>query len=139
MHRDLVQKLSCPARDCGGETLLLEIDQVETLSYTTGEMEEVREGALHCPACNRSYPIHEYVPSFAALFPSDLVEEADFWSKWYGLLWQRGYMGFFDLRAPVAPCLLQGIDLPAPGSAGVREMGGMHVELADHPDVRAAD
>src|SRR5689334_7626786 len=116
MHLDLVQKLRCPARDCGGETLIPEIAQVETLSYSTGALEEIREGSLRCPACGRVYPIHEFVPSFAELFPESLAEEADFWSKWYGLLWSRGYMGFFDLRASVAPCLLQGIDLPAPGS-----------------------
>src|SRR6478672_3689490 len=103
MKAELATKLCCPARECGAGSLRLDAQQVETLAYETGPVEEVREGALVCPACGRSYPIHEYVLSFEDLFPAVLREESEFWGRWYGFMWDQGYLGFFDLKQPFAP------------------------------------
>ncbi len=138
MKADLVEHLRCPARDCTAGPLTLSVTQVETLTYQDGPTEEVREGQLTCAACHRVYPITEFVPSFAQLFPSELREEADFWGRWYSFFWDHGYLGLFDLRAPMAPLITEGIEALDPTPWELKEQGGTHVLLADHPLMQAA-
>lgn len=138
MKEAFVAKLRCPARDCQGDQLVLTADQIATIAYTDGPAEEVREGALNCPTCGRSYPIHEYVPSFESLFPAELREEAGFWGQWYGFLWDKGYLGLFDLRAPMAPFVTEGITALDPVPWEQKEAGGTHVLLANHPLIHDA-
>ena len=139
MHKDLVQILNCPARDCAASGLALEETAVETIAYRTGTVSEVREGALVCAACGRRYPIEDFVPTFEQLFPADLQEEARYWGDWYGFFWDRGYRGFFDLRAPVAHFIARGIEVPDPGSLSGRDLPGTHKTLAEHPLVQGAE
>ncbi|MEO8286804.1 MAG: class I SAM-dependent methyltransferase [Chloroflexota bacterium] len=133
MKADFVTILECPARDCNGTELVLNASQVDTILYKDGPTEEVREGSLDCAACGRSYPISEYVPSFEQLFPPDLQSEAEYWGKWYGFMWQRGYLGFFDLRAPMAPLITEGIEVLDPATLERKDLGGSHSMIADHP------
>ena len=138
MKAEFLAKLCCPTRLCRPGPLLLEAQTVETLAYATGPAEEVREGTVRCPACERSYPIQDYVLSFEQLFPDVLREEATFWSQWYGFMWDRGYAGWFDLKEPFAPYIATGIEVPDPGSLLGVERGGTHSLLADHPLIRDA-
>jgi SAM-dependent methyltransferase len=139
VNSQFAEKLRCPARACGGARLTLEATTIETIAYPSGPLDEVREGQLHCPACDRRYPIHEFVPSFEALFPAELQEEADFWGRWYGFLWDKGYLGLFDLRAPMAPFVTEGVITLDPTPWEQKEQGGTHVLLATHPLIREAD
>lgn len=116
MNPKLADILRCPAPDCCGDELKLQIHHIEIIPYRACYIEEVREGTLHCPKCARSYPIEEYVPSFEGLFPEDLREEADYWSRWYGFWWERSQLGFFDLNAPRAPLITHGIEVLDPSS-----------------------
>jgi SAM-dependent methyltransferase len=138
MKKDLISSLRCPARDCGSGKLRVEARLVEPIAYRQGTIEEVREGEIVCATCGRRYPIEDYVPSFEQLFPPELLEEACYWSDWYGFFWDRGYRGFFDLRAPSTPFIARGIDVPGPNSLSGEDLPGTHTELADHPLVREA-
>lgn len=133
MKADFVSFLRCPARDCNSEDLELHAEGVERIEYTGGAIEEVREGALECASCGRRYPIEEYVPSFEQLYPEGLKREADYWGKWYGFMWERGYTGFFDIRNPVAPLITEGIEVLNPGTVEGKDIGGTHSIIADHP------
>lgn len=139
MHTDLATQLNCPSRDCGSRSLRLEAARTELIPYRTGPVEEVREGALVCDGCGRRYPIEGYVPSFEQLFPEELREEARYWSDWYGFFWDRGYRGFFDLRAPMAPAIARGIEVLDPRSLGGQDLPGPHSMLAEHDLVRGAE
>lgn len=138
MNADLVNKLCCPAPGCQAEELLLRAHCTETIQYSTGPVEEVKSGELICGTCGLSYPIIEYVPQFDALFPPALKEEAEYWDQWYGFTWERGYLGFFDLRAPRAPLISEGIEALDPSSLLGLDLGGSHTQLAEHPLVRSA-
>lgn len=137
MRPKLAEQLLCPAAGCGGN-ITLQADALVTLHYKAGPVEEVREGALFCAECGRAYPISEYVPSFEQLFPTDLQKEALYWSKWYGLMWERGSLGLFDLRAPRAPLIAEGIEELDPSSLGRTDPPGTHSLLADHPLIKKA-
>src|SRR4051812_15458192 len=139
MHRDLLQLLNCPARDCGAADLSLEARAVEEIAYRTGPVEEVREGTITCAACGRTYPIEGFVPSFEQLFPEELQDEAQYWGDWYGFFWQRGYRGFYDLREPIAHFIGRGIEVPDPGTLSGKELPGTHETLASHPLVTQAE
>src|SRR5437667_7134295 len=138
MRPDFKNLLNCPARDCGSRQLTLEAGSVEEICYRTGPVEEVREGAVVCSSCKRSYPIEDYVLSFEQLFPEELQEEARYWSDWYGFFWDRGYKGFGDLRAPVAPFIARGIEIPDPHTQSGEDLPGTHILLANHPLLRGA-
>lgn len=138
MNADLINKLCCPAPGCHAEELLLRAHCIETIRYGTGQVEEIKEGELLCGACGRAYPIIEYVPQFDALFPPTLKEEAEYWDQWYGFTWERGYLGFFDLRAPRAPLISEGIEALDPSSLLGLDLGGSHTQLAEHPLVKSA-
>ncbi|HEX9988558.1 MAG TPA: methyltransferase domain-containing protein [Chloroflexia bacterium] len=138
MNADLVNKLCCPAPGCQAEELLLRAHCTETIQYSIGPIEEVKSGEIICGACGREYPIIEYVPQFDALFPPALKEEAEYWDRWYGFTWERGYLGFFDLRAPRAPLISEGIEALDPSSLMGLDLGGSHTELAEHPLVKGA-
>lgn len=138
MQPDLLNIINCPARDCGSPDLRVEVSCLETLEYRVGPVEEIREGAIHCDACGRAYPIEEYVPSFSSLFPGDLREEADYWGRWYGFFWDRGYRGFFDLRSPSTPYITHGVDVPDPRSLTGKDRHGTHAVLANDPAVSSA-
>jgi uncharacterized protein len=58
MRHDLMDILACPL--CKGAL---------TLSATREEGDEVLQGALHCAACNETYPIVDGIPN---LLPPDL-------------------------------------------------------------------
>src|SRR5690242_10733572 len=139
MNRDLLNILNCPARDCAAGRLELEATRVDLLAYRTGRVEEVREGAILCRSCGRSYPILDYVPSFEQLFPEDLRDEARYWSDWYGFFWDKGYTGFFDLRSPAAHLIASGIQVPDPRSLTGHDLDGSHATLAAHPLVSGAE
>ncbi len=133
MKADFVSLLRCPARDCNAQELRLHAGNIERIEYRVGPIDEVREGTIECPACGRRYPIQEYVPSFEQLYPEGLKREAEYWGKWYGFMWERGYTGFFDLRTPVAPLITEGIEVLNPGTVDGIDIGGMHSLIADHP------
>jgi SAM-dependent methyltransferase/uncharacterized protein YbaR (Trm112 family) len=133
MKADFVSLLRCPARDCNAQELRLQADSIERIEYKGGAIDEVREGPIECPACGRHYPIQEYVPSFEQLYPEGLKREAEYWGKWYGFMWERGYTGFFDLRNPVAPLITEGIEVLNPGTVDGKDIGGTHSIIADHP------
>ncbi len=146
MRAEFAEKLSCPAPDCSGlnwakpkNSLTLLTERVRPINYKSGQIEEVEEGSLTCLQCGRSYPISEFVPSFEQLFPEELQEEAEFWSRWYGFMWDKGYMGFFDLKVPMAPLITEGIEVLDPSSLQRIDRGGTHSILADHPLVREAE
>lgn len=138
MKPELVPLLNCPARDCGAPDLELNDPVLEMINYRGGEVEEVREGAVRCPTCGRSYPVEDYVLSFEQLFPADLLEEARYWSDWYGFFWDRGYTGFFDLRSPLAPFISRGIEVQDPVSLSGADLPGTHVGLASDPRISSA-
>ncbi len=138
MKSDLVDKLCCPARDCNSAVLLLDARVTETLNYSGEPVEEVREGSLTCPSCHRVYPVEGFVPSFEQLFSPALQEEANFWSKWYSFMWERGYFGLFDLRASMAPLVTEGVDSLDPSTTHNADLGGSHTMLADHPLMKEA-
>lgn len=138
MRVDFVEKLHCPAPDCDSATLVLRARRSDMLEYSVGPVEEVREGDLHCERCMRLYPINDYVPAFDQLFPEQLQKEADYWAKWYGFMWERGYTQFFDLRSPVAPLIFEGIPICDPSSLAGHDLPGVHTALADHPLLQSA-
>jgi SAM-dependent methyltransferase len=139
MKPEFAQFLQCPARDCGGGSLTLHAERTETLRYKDGPAEEVREGNLECPECGRRYPIGEYVPSFEQLYPDELQREADYWGKWYGFMWRQGYLGYFDLRSPMAPLILEGIEVLDPATLDHKDLGGTHSIIAEHPAIKGAE
>jgi ubiquinone/menaquinone biosynthesis C-methylase UbiE/uncharacterized protein YbaR (Trm112 family) len=139
MKADFAATLCCPALDCNGSDLAVHVRQTQTITYNSGSVEEVREGELVCPSCGRTYPISDYVPSFEQLFPADLQEEADYWSKWYGFMWEHGYLGYFDLRIPRAPLITEGITVLDPSSLDHTDATGSHTLLADHPLIKGAE
>src|SRR3954462_15339116 len=110
MKTDFVTFLRCPALECPGDGLQLRAEQVDTIQYKNGPAEEVRVGSLLCGRCGRSYPIEGYVPSFEQLYPNELRREAEYWSNWYGFMWQNGRLGYFDLSEPRAPLITEGIE-----------------------------
>lgn len=130
--------LQCPARDCQGADLKLHAEERVTIQYKDGPAEEVREGRLECPSCGRHYPISEYVPSFEQLYPEELQREAEYWGKWYGFMWKRGYLGYFDLRAPMAPLITEGIEVLDPATLDHKDLGGTHSIIAAHPALKDA-
>jgi len=133
MKADFVSLLRCPSRDCNGHELRLQVGSIERIEYKSGAIDEVREGTIECPACGRHYPIQEYVPSFEQLYPEGLKREAEYWGKWYGFMWERGYTGFFDIRNPVAPLITEGIEVLNPSTVEGKDIGGTHAIIADHP------
>ena len=139
MHRDLLKLLRCPARDCEAAGLSLKEEIVDEIAYRTGTMEEIREGSIACRQCGRVYPINDYVPSFEQLFPTELQEEARYWDDWYGFFWDRGYKGFFDVRAPAAHLIARGIEVADPNSLSGNDLAGTHQTLDEHPLVSAAE
>ena len=139
MKPDFVSFLQCPARDCHGSDLVLHADETATINYKDGPAEEVREGSLECPSCGRRYPISEYVPSFEQLYPEGLQKEGEYWGKFYGFMWKRGYLGFFDLRASLAPLITEGIEVLDPSTLTGRDPGGSHSLIADHPGFAEAE
>jgi SAM-dependent methyltransferase len=139
MKPDFVQRLRCPARDCNHERLTLQAAEVATLRYGSETVQEVKSGSLDCPACSRRYPIESFVPSFESLFPEELLSEADYWGKWYGFMWERGYLGFFDLRAPMAPLITEGIEALDPSSLDRKDLGGSHSLINAHPAIKDAE
>jgi len=139
MKPEFAQFLQCPARDCTGGDLTLHADRSETIQYKDGPAEEVREGSLQCAACGRRYPVSEYVPSFEQLYPAELQSEAEYWGKWYGFMWQRGYLGYLDLRSPMAPLITEGIEVLDPSSLDHKDLGGTHSIIAEHPAIKGAE
>jgi 2-polyprenyl-3-methyl-5-hydroxy-6-metoxy-1,4-benzoquinol methylase len=139
MKADLVAKLRCPARECGSPRLSLQATSTQTLHYRAGPIDEVREGSIICEECGRSYPISEYVVSFEQIFPAELLKEADYWAKWYGFMWDKGYYGYFDLRAPMAPLITEGIDVLDPARLERKDIAGEHSILAEHSLIKRAD
>ncbi len=139
MKAEFARELCCPAPECKGAELVLDAHQIDIIRYKVGPVEEVRTGTLTCCVCGRAYPIEEYVPSFEQLFPPDLREEAEYWSKWYGFMWDRGHFGYFDLRLPRAPLIAEGIEVLDPSSLDQKDPDGSHSVLADHPLVRDAE
>ena len=139
MKPDFVSFLQCPARDCQATNLTLDAKHTDTIHYKDGPAEEVREGSLNCPTCRRSYPISDYVPSFEQLYPEELQQEAEYWGKWYGFMWQRGYLAYFDLRAPMAPLITEGIEVLDPSTLDHQDLGGSHSLIADHPSITNAE
>jgi 2-polyprenyl-3-methyl-5-hydroxy-6-metoxy-1,4-benzoquinol methylase len=137
MKADLNARLRCPASECQGR-LDVVARAVKTLHYRSGPVEEVEEGELRCSECRRAYPIAGYVPSFERLFPAELREEADYWSKWYGFMWERGYLGFFDLRVPMAPFITEGVEALDPSTLDHNDLRGSHFALIEHPLIREA-
>jgi SAM-dependent methyltransferase/uncharacterized protein YbaR (Trm112 family) len=133
MKADFVSLLRCPARDCNAQELRLHAGSIERIEYKGGAIDEVREGTIECPACGRHYPIQEFVLSFEQLYPEGLKREAEYWGKWYGFMWERGYTGFFDIRNPVAPLITEGIEVLNPGTVDGIDIGGTHSLIADHP------
>jgi SAM-dependent methyltransferase len=112
----------------------LDAQEVRAVEYRRGPVEEVRTGTLSCPRCGRAYPIEGYVLSFEQLYPPDLKAEGDYWGEFYGFMKERGYLGFFDLREPVAPLVTEGLDVLDPGTVGrAREKAGVQAIIADHP------
>jgi uncharacterized protein YbaR (Trm112 family) len=63
MRHDLMEILACPV--CKGEL---------TLTVEQEDDEEIIEGALHCAACDETYPISEGIPN---LLPPDLRREME--------------------------------------------------------------
>src|SRR5688572_27429262 len=124
MRPELASILTCPARDCGATELTLAAHDIDAVDYRRGPVEEVRTGSLSCPRCNRTYPIEGYVLSFEQLYPPELKAEGNYWGKWYGFMKERGYLGFFDLREPIAPLVAEGVDVLDPGTIRGREHGG---------------
>ena len=139
MRAEFVRELQCPARDCLSGELRLEAIASQTLHYKDGPVDEVREGRVVCGACGRAYPIEEYVLSFEQLFPETLREEARYWGKWYGFMWSQGHLGFFDLRAPMAPQIINGVEALDPSTLERKDLGGSHSMLAGHPLIRGAE
>jgi len=139
MRAEFVRELRCPARDCLSGELRLEAIASQTLHYRTGPVDEVREGTVICGACGRAYPIEEYVLSFEQLFPEALREEARYWGKWYGFMWSQGHLGFFDLRAPMAPQIINGVEALDPSTLERKDLGDSHSMLANHPLIRGAE
>ncbi|HKP54387.1 MAG TPA: methyltransferase domain-containing protein [Chloroflexia bacterium] len=138
MKLNLLDKLLCPAPDCEGASLTLHAHHIDMLNYRTASIEEVREGELDCATCKRSYPIRDYVPSFESLFPEPLREEAEYWSKWYGYWWEREQLGFFDLKAPRALLITEGIEVLDPSSLRHDDKVVTHPLLTENPLVREA-
>ena len=118
--------------------MTLHAHRTEILSYRTTAIEEVRDGELVCTTCNRSYSIRDYVPSFESVFPEPLREEADYWSKWYGYWWEREQLGFFDLEAPRAPLITEGIEALDPASLHAEGKRVTHPLLTENPLVKEA-
>ena len=139
MKPEFASFLQCPARDCQAADLTLHADSTDTIRYKDGPAEEVREGSLECPSCGRRYPISEYVPSFDQLYPEELQQEAEYWGKWYGFMWKRGYLAYFDLRAPMAPLITEGIEVLDPATLDRKDLGGSHSLIADHPGLHDAE
>jgi SAM-dependent methyltransferase len=139
MKPDFAARLRCPARNCNASGLKLHTTRTAVLQDRTETIEEVREGSLECPECGRSYPVEEYVPSFEQLFPPDLQEEARYWGNWYGFMWERGYLGLFDLRSPRAPLITEGITTLDPSSLYRDEHGGSHAAIANDPAIAGAE
>ena len=54
-------------------------------------------------------------------------------------MWDRGYLGFFDLKQPFAPLITEGIEVLDPSSVQGVERGGTHSILDDHPLIRDAE
>jgi len=123
----------CPA--CGAGDWTLSATERETIPYTDGPREEVREGAITC-ACGQEYPIRRGVLSFAGRFPPDLQREAAYWDQFY--LWnlQHGAVGFHDLRRGFAPFLAQGVTEAFPDADTV-DRYDVHYQVAEHPLLRA--
>ena len=138
MKPQLLEILQCPAVDCLAPDLTLESRALETIQYKHGAVEEVKEGSIRCGACGREYPIAEYVPVFDQLFPAPLKSEADFWSDWYGFMWDKRHFGYFDIREDVAPFLTSGVGVLDPGRQEHRDVPGIHSMLEEHPLIQPA-
>ena len=117
----------------------MQAGSIERIEYKGGAIDEVREGTIECPACGRRYPIQEYVPSFEQLYPEGLRREAEYWGRWYGFMWERGYTGFFDIRNPVASLITEGIEVLNPATVDCIDIGGTHSIIADHPQLVDAE
>ena len=71
MKRRLMEILACP------------IDKHHPLElYVFEEGEEISEGLLVCPACNRFYPISEEIPRMLPDELRDREEDIPFLKKW---------------------------------------------------------
>ncbi|MGA7732328.1 MAG: methyltransferase domain-containing protein [Chloroflexia bacterium] len=138
MKPQLLDILLCPARDCLAPDLTLEAQELDTIQYKEGAVEEVKEGTILCRACGRKYPVTEYVPIFEQLFPDDLKSEADFWGGWYGFMWDKGHLGYFDMREPAAPFLTSGVGISDPARALRNDLPGVQLFLEEHPLIHPA-
>jgi SAM-dependent methyltransferase len=79
------------------------------------------------------------VPSFEQVFPASLQQEAEYWSRWYRFVWDQGYLGFFDLRVPRAPLIMEGVEVLDPSSLHHTDSAGTHAWIDDHPLIRGAE
>ncbi len=138
MKAQMLDILLCPASDCMSADLILEAHEVETIQYNDGPVEEVKEGTILCASCGRKYPVAEYVPDFSQLFPGALKSEADFWNGWYGFMWDKKHLGFFDHRETVAPFLTSGVGVLDPARLQHQDMPGIHTMIEAHPLMRSA-
>lgn len=131
MDRLLLDKILCPA--CGG-TLHLADAAIATVEYAEGAREEVESGAAVC-ACGRTYPVEDFVLSFASLYPPDLLREAAYWDRYYLWLLEQGSYGFHDLRLGQAPYITMGVPEPFP-AADTIDRYDVHHQVAEHPLLR---
>ena len=135
MERSLLERVRCPA--CGTRRWQLRPDEVATVNYALGSVEEVVSGEVAC-ACGQVYPVRDQILSFARVFPEELQREAAFWDRFYVWNIEHGAEGFHDLKRGFAPFVAQGVVEPFP-FAGTVERYEAHNLVSHHPIFRAGN
>jgi 2-polyprenyl-3-methyl-5-hydroxy-6-metoxy-1,4-benzoquinol methylase/uncharacterized protein YbaR (Trm112 family) len=133
MQYELLDRLRCPV--CKSGTFQAEATHETEVRYATARIREIVEGRVVCAGCTATFPVEQYVLSFAELLEPAVRADGAYWGSYYRRLYDHGVTGFLDTHAPPAPFLASGIlkTLPFDGT----EWQGPHTELAAHPWVKS--
>jgi 2-polyprenyl-3-methyl-5-hydroxy-6-metoxy-1,4-benzoquinol methylase len=132
MQYELLDRLRCPV--CKSGQFQAEATHEMEVRYAAALVREVVEGHVVCTGCAATFPIEQYVLSFAGLLEPAVRDDGAYWGSYYRRLYDYGVTGFLDTQSPPAPFLGSGIlkTLPFDGS----EWQGPHSELAEHPWIK---
>lgn len=133
MQRELLELVCCP--NCRSVSLAVtDIGHEHEIAYADGPVHEIEHGMVSCQSCHATFPIQEYVLSFASLLPPAVRADGAYWGNYYRRLFDYGITGFLDTRSAPAPFLGMGVPQTLP--LDVEEWGGVHISLAEHPWVK---
>jgi SAM-dependent methyltransferase len=133
MRRELLDLICCP--NCRSSNLVVaDASHEQEIVYSDHAVQEIEHGTVTCHTCAFSFPIQDYVLSFAKLLPPAVRADGTYWGTYYSRLFDYGIRGFLDTRSAPAPFLSMGV--PQTVSLDAEEWGGPHTKLIEHPGVR---